>query len=265
MARAIWKGIVKFGSVQLPVKLYSAVQDQGIHFRLLHAKDKQPVKQHMVHPETGDIVESADVKKGIEVDRGVYVVIDEEELEELAPPESRDIEITRFIPLTQLTHEWYNRPYYLGPDESDNDEYFAMVHALNNLEKQGVARWTMRKKEYIGVLRAVDEHLMLITLRNAEEVVPMSSLPKPEGRALDQKELKLAQQLVSALEGSFDPAEYADEYRERLMAMIETKAKGGKVTVRKFKPKKPAQKSLAEILEASLEGAGSAKKKKKTA
>lgn len=254
MARAIWKGTIKFGSTKVPVKLYSAVQDRTVHFRMLHRKDREPVNQKMVNPETGKVVPYERIRRGLEIDRGVFVMLEEDELKELEPEDSRDIEIKRFVPPTQITHQWYDRPYYLGPDK-DSDAYFALVEALKRKEKEGVAHWVMRKKEYVGALRVEGDYLMLITLRHAEEVVPASDLPAPEGRALSDKEVKLASQLISALEGDFDPTAYRDEYRDRVLELIELKAKGKRPKVRKLRPKKPPQKSLADVLSASLKAA----------
>lgn len=252
--RAIWKGTITFGSTKVPVKLYSAVEDRTVHFRMLHRKDRQPVKQHMVNPETGKVVPYERIRRGLEIDRGVFVMIEDDELKELEPEESREIEITRFVPPTQITHQWYDRPYFLGPDGED-DAYRALVEAMKRKDREGVARWVMRKKEYVGALRVEGDFLMLITLRNAEEVVPASDLPAPEGRELTGKEVQLAKQLIAALEGDFDPMAYRDEYRDRVLELIETKAKGKRPKVRKLRPKKPSQKSLADVLSASLAAA----------
>src|ERR1051326_5917482 len=124
-ARAIWAGNLKLGAAQLPVKLYSAVQDRSIHFHILDKKTKSRVKQHMINPDTGEQVAAGAVRKGYEVERGVFVYVDDEELAALEPKASRDIEITRFVPVGHLSHVWYERPYYLGPD-GDHADYFAL-------------------------------------------------------------------------------------------------------------------------------------------
>lgn len=247
----MWKGSIKIGRTELPVKMYSAVQDQSVHFRLLHKTDKEPLKQHMVNPETGDVVESSDVQRGFVDDGGIVVMLDDEELDELVPDESRDIEITRFIPFTALSHGYYDRPYWLTPEKSSGS-YYALAQALQEEERVGIARWVMRKKQYVGALVAEDGYLMLITLRHAGEVVEASELKAPGGRVLDKKEMKLAEQLISALEGEFDPEEWRDEYRDRLMDFIKKKAKGRAPKVKKLRPKKETTKSLEEVLAASL-------------
>lgn len=117
MARAIWKGVIVARSAKVPVRLYSAVEDRSIHFRLLHEKDLVPVKQYMVHPGTDEIVERDEMLRGHEVEPGVFVILDEEELEEAEPEDSREIEALRFVPDSAIDGRWYDRPYYLGMAE----------------------------------------------------------------------------------------------------------------------------------------------------
>jgi DNA end-binding protein Ku len=254
-ARAMWKGDITIGRTKVPVKMYAAVQDQGVHFRLLHETDKQPLKQHMVNPESGEVIESKDVRKGYVDDGGIVVMLDDEELDQLKPEPSRDIEITRFVPVNAVSHGWYDRPYWLGPDSRGNGAYFTLAQALESEGREGIAKWVMRGKEYVGALVAEDGYLMLITLRRAGEVVESKDLPKPTGRVLEKKEVALAQQLVSALEGEWKPEEFADEYRDRLMEFIEKKAKGRAPKIRKLRPKRESKKDLAAMLQASLKGA----------
>jgi DNA end-binding protein Ku len=260
-ARAMWKGRIRFGDVDVPVKLYSAIRStSGVHFRLLHEKDMQPVKQQMVNPETGKVVEYEDVHRAFPTEDGDLVMLDEEELAELEPQSSRDIEITRFVDPEAITHQWYDRPYFLGPDDSGGD-YFALAEALRKQKKEGVARWVMRKKEYVGALRVEGDYLMLMTLRHAGEVVPASALKAPGGRALDKREIQMAKQLVAALEGDLELESYHDEYRERVMELVEARAEG---KVLKF-PKAPKKKEEDESLSAMLEQSLAATKKKASA
>lgn len=263
-ARAIWKGVIRIGNLRLPVKLYSAVQEQGVHFRLLHRTDHAPVAQKMVNPETGEEVDYKHIRKAYPLERNRLVVLDEEDLQQLEPEESRDIEITRFVKPEEIDHRWYERAYFLGPD-GDAADYFAAAEALAKKNREGVARWVMRKKRYVGSLRAEDGYLVLITLRHADEVIDTSSLQPPEGRALQKRELQMAEQLVSALEDEFDIMQFRDEYRARVLELVEEKAKGGKVKVRPFRPKKTAEDQLTKALEASLAGVGSPKARKKAA
>lgn len=253
-ARAIWKGVISFGAAEVPVKLYSAVTDKSIHFRLLHEKDLAPVRQQMVDPESGDPVPPEEISKAYPTSRSRLVLLEEEDLEKVEPKPSREIEVTRFVDPEQIDHRWYERPYYLGPDGS-TAAYFALAKALSGKGREGVARWVMRNRSYIGALRAEGEHLMLITLRNAEEVIVADQLAPPAGRDLSKREIQMAGQLVESLSGKFDPTDYRDEYRDRVLELIATKGRGERVKVRKFRPR-PAEESLDEALAASLAATG---------
>lgn len=259
-ARAIWKGEIQFGSVKLPVKLYSAVQEKSIHFRLLDQKYREPVRQHMIDPESGEIVESADIQRAIQVGKNKLVILEKDELEDLEPEASREIEITRFLDDDKITHQWYERPYFLGPDE-DTKKYFALVEALRSQKKTGLAQWTMRNKEYVGALRVEGDYLMLITLRHAAEVISASELTPPGGRDVGKRELDMARQLVETLVAPLDVAAFKDEYRERVLELVDAKAKGKVIRFPKAKAKK-TDASLEAVLERSIKAA---KKEKKSA
>ncbi|HKR66460.1 MAG TPA: Ku protein [Thermoanaerobaculia bacterium] len=252
-ARAIWKGVLHIGTTTVPVKLYSAVTDRSIHFRLLHKTDKAPVKQELISSDTGDAVDYKEVRKAFPLTRGRMVVLEGEELETLRPKDSRDIEISRFVDIHDIDHRWYERAYYLGPD-GNTKAYFAAAAALERKKKEGVARWVMRDREYVGALLAEDGYLMLITLRHAEEIIAADALTPPAGRALQKREVEMAEQLISALHGEFDPAQYRDEYRARVMELVEAKSEGGKPKLKVFRPKKQKEEQLADALEASLAG-----------
>lgn len=254
-ARAMWKGIIRFGDVRLPVKLYSAVQDRSVHFRLLHERDGVPLEQRMINPSTGRKVEYSEARRGLEIERDLFVVFTPEELDALQPEPSRDIRITRFVEPSQVNHQWYDRPYYLGPDGSER-EYAAFARALERRGRDGIARWTMRKKAYLGALGARDGHLLLVTLRHADEIIPASQLEAPEGRELEPREREMAEKFVGALQDRFDPGEYRDEYRDRVLQLIQRKAKGEGIEAPAYEEKEPAREDLADLLERSLAGLG---------
>ena len=259
-ARAIWKGDLKFDSTKVPVKLYAAVQDRTVRFHILEEKSKTRVKQHMVEPDSGKEVPNEEIQKGFELEPGTFVIVGEEELAELEPEASREIEITQFVAPKEIPPEHFDRPYYLGPD-GDASAYFALAEALQNKEREGIARWVMRKQPYVGALTAEDGHLMLVTLRNAEEVLSAKDLPRPSGRAPDKKELAMAMQLIDLLKGEFDPKEYKDEYRERVLEFVEKKAKGHKPKLHLVKTRRKTA-SLDKVLSKSIEAL---KKQKKAA
>src|SRR5216684_2548350 len=250
-ARAIWKGELAVNSTKVPVKLYAASKDQTVRFHILDDKSKTRVKQHMVDPDSGEEVAKEEIQKGFEVAPGTFVLLDEKELESLEPKANREIEIKHFVPPQAIAPEFYDRPYYLGPD-GDQAAYFALTEALGKENKEGVAHWVMRKQPYVGALRAEGDYLMLFTLRSPDEVVSAKELPRPAGRASDKKELSMAKQLVEMLKGEFNPKDYQDEYRQRVMEFVEKKAKGRAPKLRLVKSKRrPA--SLDKVLSQSIE------------
>jgi len=259
-ARAIWKGELKIGSTKIPVKLYSAVVDRTVRFHILDDRHLMRVKQHMVSPDSGEEVTNQEIQKGYEIEPGKFVILTDEDLQSLEPKPSREIEVAEFVPPESINQQWYERPYYLGPD-GDMQDYFALAEALENRGREGIARWVMRNKSYIGALRSQDGYLALCTLRTAAEVIYARELPKPAGRAPSAKELNMAKQLVGMLEGEFNPSEFEDEYRKRVMEFIERKAKGQAPRLRAVKTKRRTT-SLDSVLAKSL---ASLKKEKRAA
>lgn len=258
-ARAIWKGELKLGTTRIPVKLYSAVSDRTVRFHVLDDK-RARVKQHMVEPESGAEVPTEEIQKGYEIEPGRFVIVTEEDLESLKPEASREIEISGFVPVDKISQQYYERPYYLAPDGNQED-YFAFAEALQKQEREGIANWVMRNKSYTGALAAQDGYLVLSTLRNADEVITADELPQPAGRAPTQKEISMAKHLVSLLEGEFNPADFKDEYRERVMEFIEKKAKGHAPKLQAVKTKRKTT-ALDSVLAKSIEAL---KKKEKRA
>ena len=258
-ARAIWKGQLKIGTTKVPVKLYSAVQDRTVRFNILDDRSKMRVKQHMIDPDSGEEVPTEEIQKGYEIEPGRFVILTESDLEALEPPPSRDIEIEEFVDEDEISQQWFERPYYLGPDDGDK-EYFALAEALKNQKKEGIAHWVMRKKYYAGALRAIDDYLYLFTLRDAKEVISAEDLAKPTGAAPTQKEVTMATQLVEMLRGEFNAADYKDEYRERVEKFIQQKAKGRAPRLQAVKTKRKT-----DVLGAALEKSIAALKKGKRA
>jgi DNA end-binding protein Ku len=241
--------------------MYAAVEDRGVHFHLLEKRTRARVKQHMVNPDNGKEVPTDEIRKGYEIEPHTFVIVDDEDLAKLEPEPSTVIEVEHYLPQGRIGHQYYDRPYYLGPD-GDTKAYFALAEALARKEREGLARWVMRKKRYVGALRSRDGYLLLITLRHAEEVLSARDLEPPPGRPPDAREIKMAEQLVAALEDEFRPEEYADEYRERVLKYIESKAKGRKPKLKTIEMPQPG-KDLAAALAASLKTASKPEKKEK--
>jgi DNA end-binding protein Ku len=250
MARAMWKGQLKIGKHKLGIKLYSAVEDRTIRFHLLHAKDHAPVEQHIIRKDTGDEVSKEDMRKALALSAQTAVILQPDDLEKLVPAQSRDVEITRFVTPDVLGDQWFDRPYYIGPD-GDDGAYFALAEALERKNVLGIARWVMRKKRYVGALSSVAGFLTMTTLRRADQVLSFSGIQPARSVAPQASELKLAQQLVSSIEADFEPASWQNEYRQRLCKLIEAKARGDKVKPVQVRKKRPPA-SLADSLRASI-------------
>lgn len=251
MARAMWKGRLTLGDLELPVKLYAATRDRTVHFRLLEKDSLSPVHQRIVRKTDGEEVPRKEQRKAFPLDDERAVMLTARELDELEPAPSRRIELRRFVPPSLLADPWYDRPYYLGPD-GDEKRYFACAAALGQRNVLGIARWVMRKKRYVGALSALDGYLMLVTLRRAEQVLSVPAIEpaqKPQ-----KKELKLARQLVETASDDFDPGLWQDEYHARLRRLIEAKARGRKIELKAPQPRR-AQGGLAEQLRRSLASA----------
>jgi len=254
MPRAIWKGSLSFGLVNVPVQLVSAVVDRGLHFHQLHDKDGARIREQRVCSEDGEVVPLEHIVKGYEVSKGKTVPVTAEELESLAPEKSRAIKLESFVPLEEINPVYFQHPYYLLPDDGADQAYGLLRSVLEQSERVGIARMVMRGKEDLVALRAVGPALSLSVLWFSDEVIRPEALEGlPKAAKVPQKQLELAQQIVGSLAEGFKPERYHDDYRERVLEIVKRKAKGEK-------PKKaapgPAPKSnvvdLMEALRASL-------------
>lgn len=250
MIRAMWKANIAVGKLKVPIKLYSAIEDRSIKFRMLHRKDQAPVEQHIVRKDTREEVPASEIRKAYAVSNDTAVVLQPEDLEKLTPAESRDITLLRFVDPHHIDDQWYDRPYYLGPDEG-TESYAAFAQALAESKLTGIASWVMRKKRYVGALTPVEGFLALTTMRRADQILSFAGV-KPTGKAKPQaNELKLAQQLVESISSDFDPAFWKNDHRLRLLKMIDAKAHGKALAPVRIQRRKAPQ-SLADNLKASL-------------
>ncbi|MGC9379862.1 Ku protein [Streptomyces sp. MH13] len=258
MARAIWTGVVTFGLVSVPVGLFSATQDHTVHFHQLQRGTSDRIRNRRVNERTGEEVDSGDIVKGYEVGEGEYVVVEPEELEEIAPGRSRTLEITDFVDLDRIAPVYFDRTYYLAPRGEEYLKVYELLRtALAEAGKVGVATFVMRNRQYLTALRAEDEVLVLQTLHWADEVRdPVEELPElPSGRADRGKELDMAMRLVDALSGPWDPARYHDTYQEKVRELVRAKAEGKEIAVAEEAPRATNVVDLMEVLRGSLEQA----------
>lgn len=248
-ARAVWKGVIDLAD-SVPVKLYSAQQSRRVSFRLLSREDGTPVKQVLVNPETGDLVEYSEAGRGY-VSGGRITALHRHELEAIRPEPSRQIEMLSFVPAGAIDFRWFDRPYRLGPDE-DTDAWSALCAALARTELTGIARWVMRNRLYYGALVLNSGMPMLITLRTREEVLPLDATDLRDDSDLDRKQLEMARRLIGMLQGDFEPESLVDDYRESVLELVERKKQGQQI-VRPERAKEPeAATDLSAALTESL-------------
>jgi DNA end-binding protein Ku len=254
MARSIWRGAISFGLVNVPVKLYSAVSKKTVRFNQLHAKDHQRIQMKRWCPTEETEVPYEEIVKGYEISPDQYVVITPEELEGLDPKKTRTIDIEDFVDLDQIDPLYYEHPYYLVPDTGASKAYKLLLTALSESNKVAIARVVLRSKEYLTAIRPADGVLTMETMLFADELVPtdqLDELPDEDVRATD-REVQMAKQLIESLTTDFDPTRYRDEYRERVLELIERKA-GGEEIIVQAAPEEPAKvPDLMAALEASL-------------
>ncbi len=253
-ARAIWKGRLMLGKHGAPVKMYSAIEDQAVHFHLLHEKDLTPVQQRIVRKDNGQEVGKDDQRRAFPIDSNRAVILEPEELAGLEPEAEREIRLLRFVPVDALDDRWYDRPYLLGPD-GEEDAYFALAAALAVKERVGIARWVMRDKRYLGALTAGDGYLGMTTLRRTDQVLRVPAITPDKARTPTATEVKLAEQFVESITGRFNPEDWQNDYRKRLTRLIDAKAKGTRLKLVKPKPREVVV-DLAKSLRASLAAKG---------
>ena len=275
MARAIWSGAISFGLVNIPVKLYSAVSRKTVRFHQLDAESGQRIRQQRVNPESGEEIPYERIIKGYEIGPDRYVTISPEELEALEPQKTRTIDIEDFVDLEEIDPIFYDHPYYLAPDTGAGKAYRLLLDAMSEAGKVAIARVVIRSKENLVAIRPHGGVLTMETMLFADEVIAPDSLEELSSADGDQKtskrELEMAQQLIDSLTSEFEPDKYHDEYRERVLDMIERKAQGETVVV-EAPPEEPKEvPDLMAALEASIasakspkgdgDGAGAGKKK----
>jgi DNA end-binding protein Ku len=259
MPRAIWSGAISFGLVNIPVKLYSAVSRKTVRFHQLDREDNQRIQQKRVNPRTGEEVPYENLVKGYELAPDRYVVITPEELDGLEPQKTKTIDIEDFVDLSEIDPIYYDHPYYLVPDKGAEKAYKLLLEAMKESGKVAIARVVIRSKENLVAIRPLDGVLTMETMLFGDEVVPpdgIEDIPASDGKAkTSAREVEMAKQLIDSLTAEFDPDKYRDEYRDRVLDMIERKADGQDVVVEA--PEEEPQKvpDLMAALEASIKGA----------
>jgi DNA end-binding protein Ku len=261
--RPIWSGAISFGLVNVPVKVFSATSSKDVRFHQLDGKSKSRIKQKRVSVATGEEVPYEDLIKAYEIAPDNYVTITPEELEALDPKASKTIDIEDFVDLDQIDPVYYERPYYLVPDKGGQKAYALLRNAMRETNKVGIARVVLRTKQYLAAIRPLDDALVMETMLFADEVNPLDELDLP-GPDVDvtEREEKMARSLIDSLTTDFEPSKYRDEYRERVLQLIEQKASGQEIVVEDAAEEAPRVVDLMAALEASLAAVKSGKSDK---
>ena len=255
MARSIWRCAISFGLVNVSVKLYSAVSKKTVRFHQIDAESGVRVRQKRVGPD-GEEIAYEQIVKGYEIGPDRYVTINPDELDSIAPEKSRTIDIEDFVDLEEIDPIFFDHPYYLAPDKGAAKAYGLLLDAMRESGKVAIAKVVIRSKEQLVAIRpARGDVLMMETMIFADEVVPPDSiddLPAADDLNVSDRELKMAQQLIESLTSDFEPEKYKDEYREKVLQMIERKASGEEITVQPEAPQPARVPDLMAALEASL-------------
>lgn len=262
--RMLQTGTISFGLVTIPVKLYTAASSQNISFHLIHAKCGSRIKQQQTCPVCEVVVSRDELVRGYELARNQYVQFTEAELETLEQDASKNIDIVEFVPLPEVDPIYFEKTFYLGPDKSGEKPYRLLAQAMARANRVAIAKFVMRGKEHLVLIRPAQDGLMLHQMYYADEIRNFAEIEKG-ATPLKDAELNLATRLIDELSvDEFKPEQYRDEYRERVMEQVNQKAEGKEITTTAA-PAGPAEVvDLMEALKASL-AKGPAREKKPAA
>ncbi len=257
MPRALWKGSISFGLVNIPIELHTAVRDHRPKFRMLHAKDKSPVRFERVCIRDGHPVAWEDLVKGYEYQKGHFVVVTKEDFQAAAVEKTRTIDIIDFVKSDEIDDRFFETPYYLLPAKGGERAYALLREAIRQSERVGVAKFILRDAQHLAAVEAIDNALVLTIMRFADELAETSAFEFPGDAGIRKPELDMAKSLVNSLAAEWDPTKYTDLYRENLLKIIQAKLKGKKVDLEEVaEPRQAEVVDLMERLRRSLEQSG---------
>jgi DNA end-binding protein Ku len=252
--RSIWKGTLNFGLVSMPVKLHTATSSKTVRFHQLHATDKVRIQTKRVCPADQREVSFEELVRGYEIAPDHYVVVNDEELEALAPEATRTIEIEDFVDLEEIDPIYFDHPYYVTPSRGGAKSYKLLLQVLRETGKVAIARVVLRSRERLVAVRPYDEALLMTTMVFGDEVRATSELSDLDSEVeVGSRELKIARDLVESLSERFESSRYRDTYREAVLDLIDRKASGEEIVVQPPHPEKPQESpDLVSALQASL-------------
>lgn len=260
--RAVWKGSVSFGLVNIPVALYSATRREDIKFRQLRAADHSPISYKRVAEADGKEVPWDQIVKGFEYEKGRFVVLREEDFERVNIEATQTVDILDFVELEEIDPVFFQKPYYLEPQKGGEKAYVLLRDTLKKTGKTGIAKVVIKTKQYLAAVKPKEELLVLELLHFGDEIVSAEGLRVPREQKVAPKEIQTAAALVDSLTVDWDPERYSDDYREAVMELIEEKLAGGEKVAVPAKGKRPATEvvDLVKVLQESLASAKQAEK-----
>jgi DNA end-binding protein Ku len=251
--RAIWTGSIAFGLVNVPVRMYSAVEEHTLHFNFVHAPDGSRIGYEKLCKAENKPVPDDEIVKAFEYEKGEWVYMTDEDFEAAAAENHRTIDIRAFVPFEDIDPIYFERTYYLGPEENGERVYSLLSRAMDDSGLAGVAKWVMRDRQNLGLLRVRDGAIALERMHFADEIRSTEGIA-PGDVKLDRSELEMAAQLIEQYSGKFKPEDYRDTYRDALCEIIEAKRKGEVVRI-EAEPEPEAPTDLMAALRASVEAA----------
>jgi DNA end-binding protein Ku len=270
MARAIWKGSISFGLVQIPVGLYTAEQRQELSLTMLDRHDLSPVGYERINRRTGEKVEWKDIVKGYAYQKGKYVVVTDEDIRRANVRATQTIDILAFVDRAEISTLFFDTPYYLGPVKQAGKAYALLRDTMRGMDKVGIAKVVIRTRQHLAAILVEDDRLVLQLLRFSHELKSPDDVELPEEAKKAGKptsrEIDMAKQLVASMAEKWDPTKYHDEYRDDLLARIKRKAKQGEIEdidEPEEAPPKTNVIDLVNLLKQSMEKDGKGKGEKK--
>jgi DNA end-binding protein Ku len=258
MARAIWSGVMSFGLVSVPVEIYSATEAHEPTFHQFEEGTNDRIRYQRVNERTGKEVDYSDIVKGAEIGRGKYVMIEQEELDSVAPGRSRSLEIESFVDLDEIDPIYFAKAYYLGPNGDEAKKPYALLRdAMAKANRAAIASFVMRSKEYLATVRAAGDVLVLETMFFADEIRnPKDEISNLPGKVkVSPQEMKMAGQLIESMAGPWQPKSYRDTYTDRVNKLIQAKAKNKTYEQAEEAPRATNVVDLTEALRASVDAA----------
>lgn len=228
MPRAIWKGSISFGLVTIPVELHTAIREHRPKFRMLHARDKSPVRYERVCQREGKPVAWEELVKGFEYEKGRFIVLTKEDLKAISLNKDKSIDILDFVKSDEFDDRYFDTPYYLTPDKSGQHAYALLREALRESGRTGIAQIIIREAQHLAAVEVIDDAIVLTLLRYSDELIDAGQLAFPAGDKVRKAELEMAKMLIDNLAAEWDPSKYTDEYRENLLKLIKARMKGEK-------------------------------------